>query len=294
MEVIKRKILLEDSIDRSSNDPKKWGTLTATTFYLNILLTQNIDDIGMFTDIDYIVKDKSVTPVDYTILTDKLNDLGLEFPFMTGATNPYFTTVNTQQNLWNVLRYPDKNIGGYFNFVDAVITAYTDSRIEDVRSYDINNPYRTSFDVNVESYTNYEGLTVNGVDRIKSMGDPKVYVFDTPNDINLGTNNQVNGFLFNDFSGGGRTILIDGENVAQSVTTIRYIGEGFNETNISLSALTKEEYLFGIISPPEVQNDVFIDRGITTVMDMHLRLSEIKNLKGLESYGNGYYNITKQ
>ena len=77
MEVIKRKILLEDSIDRTSKNPKKWGTLTATTFYVKILLTQSIDDMGMFTDIDYIVKDKAATPVDYTILEDKLIDLGL-------------------------------------------------------------------------------------------------------------------------------------------------------------------------------------------------------------------------
>ena len=294
MEVIKRKILLEDSTNRTSKDPKTWGVMTATTFYVNILLTQNIDDMGMFTDMDYIVKDENSTQPDYTILIDKLNSSGFTFPFMTGAFNPYFSTVNTQQNLWNVLRYPYKTKDAYYNFVDTVITAYTDSRIEDVRSYAKTNPYRTGFNINAEIYTNYEGISVNGVDRIKSMDEPKVYVFDTINDINLGTNNQVNGFLFNDFTGSGRTIIIDGQKFSRDITTIRYIGEGFNETNISLSALTKEEYLFGIISPPEVQNDVFIDRGITTVMDMHLRLSEIKNLNGLESYGNGFYKLNKQ
>jgi hypothetical protein len=279
--VIKRKILLEDSIDRSSKDPKKWGTLTATTFYVKILLTQNIDDMGMFTDIDYIVKDKAATPVDYTILEDKLIDLGLKFPFMTGATNPTFNTINTPQNLWSVLRYPSNKEFNYYNFVDLVITATTDSRIEDVRSYSAIDPFRTNFDVNAETYENYEGFSINGVDRIKSMGEPKIYVFDTPNDIKLGTDSQVNGLQFKDYS-------------ATTKSTVRYIGEGFNKTNISLSALTKEEYLIGIISPPEVQNDVFIDRGITSVMDMHLRLSEIKNLNELQSYGNGYYKINKQ
>ena len=281
MEVIKRKILLENSIDRTSNNPIKWGTLTATTFYINILITQNIDDMGMFTDMEYIVKDKTITQPDYTILEDKLIDLGLKFPFMTGATNPSFTTVNTPQNLWNVLRYPSNTENNYYNFVDIVITATTDSRIEDVRSYSAINPFRTNFDVNAETYENYEGLIVNGVDRIQSMGEPKIYVLDTPNDFNLGTNNQISGLQFKEYSGNTKT-------------TLRYIGEGFNKTNISLSAITKEEYLFGIISPPEVENDVFIDRGITTVMDMHLRLSEIKNLKGLESYGNGYYKLNKQ
>jgi hypothetical protein len=281
MEVIKRKILLEDSIDRSSHNPKKWGVLTATTFYVKILLTQSIDDMGMFTDIDYIVKDKAATPVDYTLLTDKLKNLGLSFPFMTGAYTPTFTTLNTPQNLWSVLRYPSNKEINYYNFVDLVITGKTDSRIEDVTSYSAINPFRTNFDVNAETYENYEGFSINGVDRIKSMGEPKIYVFDTPNDVKLGTDSQVNGLLFKDYS-------------ASTLSTVRYIGEGFNKTNISLSALTKEEYLFGIISPPEVQNDVFIDRGITSVMDMHLRLSEIKNLNELQSYGNGYYKINKQ
>ena len=34
MEVIKRKISLEDSTDRSNG--LNWGTLTATTFYINV------------------------------------------------------------------------------------------------------------------------------------------------------------------------------------------------------------------------------------------------------------------
>jgi hypothetical protein len=73
----------------------------------------------------------------------------------------------------------------------------------------------------------------------------------------------------------------------------RFITEGWNQTNTSLSALGKEEFLFGIISRPEVENDVFIDRGVTPVLDYHLRLSEIKNLGQLQQYGNGYYKIDR-
>jgi hypothetical protein len=293
MEVIKRKILLENSIDRSSEN-KNWGTLTATTFYLKVLITQNVDDMGMFTDAEFIEREKVSTPPDYTILKDKLTTLGLTFPFMTGATGPTFTTNNTPETLWKVLRYPINTVSNYYNFSNIVITGATDSRIEDVRSYAATNPFRTNFNVNTETYTNYNNVTVNGVDRIKSMADPKIYVFDTPNDANLGTNNQVYGLQFMDYSGVTRQILVEDEITVVPLTTYRYIGEGFNETNISLSGLTKEEYLFGIISPPEVQNDVFIDRGITTVMDRHLKLSEIRNIKELENYGNGYYKLNKQ
>ena len=60
------------------------------------------------------------------------------------------------------------------------------------------------------------------------------------------------------------------------------------------SALTKEEYLFGIISKPEVKSDLFIDRGITTIFEKHLKLSEITNINELSRYGRGYFNVTKQ
>jgi hypothetical protein len=85
----------------------------------------------------------------------------------------------------------------------------------------------------------------------------------------------MSGLKYLDYIDKNRDVLIDGETTTIPLTTFHYVGEGFNETNTSLSAISKEEYLFGI-TPPEVESDVFIDRGVISVMDMHLRLSEIK------------------
>ena len=41
MELIKRTILLEDSIDRA-NYSQTYGQITATSFYVNVMLTQNL------------------------------------------------------------------------------------------------------------------------------------------------------------------------------------------------------------------------------------------------------------
>jgi hypothetical protein len=98
----------------------------------------------------------------------------------------------------------------------------------------------------------------------------------------------MSGLKYLDYIDKNRDVLIDGETTTIPLTTFHYVGEGFNETNTSLSAISKEEYLFGIISP-QSRNDVFIDRGVISVMDMHLRLSEIKD-KQLERYGNGFIN----
>lgn len=290
MEIIKRKILLEDSIDRS-NDSTKWGTITASTFYLNILLTQNVDDMGLFIDSEFIAQDKAHSVVDYSVLVSKLNTLGYTFPFMTGAMPQTLTNIGGTDKV--TLRLPNSTEQDYYVFGNLPITGNTDSKIEDVKSYKSTDQFRINFNTATETYVNYNNLTVMGVDRIKSMGEPKIYVFDTENDVNLGTNTQTTGIQYRDYSG-TTNLMVNGVDTIVPLTSFRFIGEGWNETNVSLSALTKEEYLFGIISPPEVQSDVFIDRGATSVLDMHLRLSEIGNISELTRYGNGFYKLNKQ
>lgn len=292
MEGVKHKILLENSIDRSFNSPN-WGTITASTFYINVFLTQSIDDMGLFTDIEYFSADTAnPTPVDYTILTTKLISSGYTFPFMANLF-VYPTTGLTETDLVT-LRLPSETESSFYNYINLPVTGVTDSKIDDLRSYDQLNRYRIGFDMEAETYTNYKNISVNGVSRIVSASEPKKYVFDAVNDPTIGTTSQVHGLQYIDYSANTQNILVDNVIVQNQLTNFRFIGEGQNETNVSLSALTKEEYLFGIISTPEVKNDVFIDRGVTSVMDIHLRLSEIKNLGQLSRYGNGFYNLTKQ
>jgi hypothetical protein len=292
MEVVKRKILLENGIDRTFNSPT-WGTITADTFYVNVFLTQNIDDMGLFTDIEYFSADTAnPTTVDYSILTSKLLSSGYTFPFM--ANLYVYPTTGLTQTDQITLRLPSKTESDFYNYIGLPVTGSTDSKIDDLRSYSAGTPYIVGFDMEAETYINYENYNINGVSRIVSTAEPKVYVFDAITGSTMGTTSQVYGLQYMDYTGSSRNVTIDGVNTIIPVTNFRYIGEGQNETNVSLSALTKEEYLFGIISPPEVKNDVFIDRGVTSVMDMHLRLSEIKDLGELSRYGNGFYNLTKQ
>ena len=107
MEVIKRKINLEDFTDREGGS-KSWGTMTASTFYIKILLTQKMDDTGLFTDIEYFPYDSvsSTSNVDYSILIDKLSSMNVFFPFMNKKPAPIFTKLNTPHNLSYVLKYP--------------------------------------------------------------------------------------------------------------------------------------------------------------------------------------------
>jgi hypothetical protein len=289
---IKRKILLENSTDRTFNSPS-WGIMTASTFYINVMLTQDMDDMGLFTDMNYIqTANNAYVAPDYSLLINKLNLSGITFPFMTGATSGPMTGVTGTTQV--VLRLTGAVESDYYNYGNLPITGSTDTKIEDLRSYSAGTPFITGFDMATEVYNNYINTIVSGVSRVVSISEPRIYVFDTPADVNIGTNTQVYGLQYQDYTGTTRQVIIDGIANQIPVTNFRYIGEGWNQANVSLSALTKEEYLFGIISPPIVESGVFIDRGITTVMDKHLRLSEIKDLGMLSRYGNGYYNLTKQ
>ncbi len=292
MEVIKRQISLEESTDRGYNSPT-YGVMTATSFYIKVMINQNIDDMGLFTDIDFVPNVFGAsTPPDYTILIEKLNASGYTFPFMSGITPSSPTGYTKNEEI--TLRITGKTEIDYYFYDNLKVTGITDSKIVNVRAYSATVPYRIGFNIGTSNYINYMGTSIDGVNRVYLLGEPNIYVFDTLNDVNLGTNNQITGLLYKDYTGSTRTTIIEGKPVTIPLTTVEYIGEGWNETNVSLSALTKEEYLFGIISKPEVQSDVFIDRGATTVMEMHLKLSEIKNLGQLGRYGNGFYNLTKQ
>ena len=295
MEILRKKILLEDSVDRTA-DSKTWGIMTADTFYLNVMLTQSMDNMGIFADIDFVSgSTNSLSAPDYTILEEKLKPLNTNFNFLTGATatiNPYKLT-NSEMA---ILRIPNKDVTTYYNLnsLNFKITGYTDSKIEDLRSYKASNPFQTGFDMERADYYNYVNKLVKGVSRIYSMAEPRIYVFDTPTGATLGQPSQVNGLQYIEYTGKTRQVISNNIISFIPLTQFSYVCEGINMTNSSLSALTKEEYLFGAIFPPEVKSEVFIERGITSVMDKHLRLSEVKDLNELARYGNGLYTLNKQ
>jgi hypothetical protein len=292
MEVVKRKILLENSTDRVANS-SNWGVMTASTFYLNVFITQNVDDMGLFTDIEYFPAQENVNlPPDYSILTNKLYLSGITFPFMSGGTPPLMTGMTGTTEF--TVRQTGKTEIDYYSYGNLHVTGATDSKIEDLRSYNGSIPFQVGFDMEQNTYIDYLGNIISGHSRVVTTGEPSTYVFDTINDPNMGTPLQSTGLLYHDYTGRTRNVVVNGAVVTIPYSDFDFVGQGWNETNTSLSALTKQEYLFGIISPPEVQSDVFIDRGITTVMDRHLKMSEIKNLGQLVRYGNGFYKLRKE
>lgn len=281
MDYIKRKILLENYVSRVPDD--NYGKLTADSFYLKITLNQTIDDLGMFTDIPYLSQS-----ANYSQLIDKMYSLGLAFPFMVGETPQQQPLTGFTKNLRvNGLTVDD------LITTSSLVTGMTNSKIERVRGYNNTTPFIPGLDIIREEYLDYTGTeVVSGVSRVITLSNPTAYTFDVDvNDFNIGTPLQKHGILYND-SVNLDLGLIEGDNLNE--TKFSFQGQGWNRTNISLSAITKEEIFLGVVFPPDVQSDVFIDRGKLNIYDLHLRLSEVESIEHLLRYGNGFYNIKKQ
>ena len=69
---------------------------------------------------------------------------------------------------------------------------------------------------------------------------------------------------------------------------------GFTQNDLILSALTKNEAYLNIIDEPEVQTNIFIERGKITGLEQIERLGEVDNIGDLEKYGYGYFKVEKQ
>ena len=52
-----------------------------------------------------------------------------------------------------------------------------------------------------------------------------------------------------------------------------------------------EECAIGSSTPKKVSTNIYIDRGINTALDKHLKLGEVTTLEALLNYGNGIFNV---
>jgi hypothetical protein len=192
-----------------------------------------------------------------------------------------------------LLNFMNDGITSRFYRYGDIVDYGSDSKLELVRTYDIDAQYIEGFDIKREGYTNFSGETINGVDRVVKINDDEiVYTTDAKRDSNIGLPSQTTGIQYTDNPEGGVNIPPELDSDI-TTTNVHYRAEGWNETNVSTDPQIQEEYLLGIISQPEVKSDVFIDRTTFSVLDKHLRLSEVESLEHLTRYGNGFYNINR-
>ena len=147
-----------------------------------------------------------------------------------------------------------------------MITGFTSHKLDLVSTYDKNNP----FQIGVNGVTNVE------YDPTNLTANTKVYY--TIGNVDYITDYRKNVSISNSRQPYG----------SQFPTIFKTTMSGYDfDDYFSI----KEEAKMGLVFPPKVSNELFIERMSVAVFERHSRLSEIKTLDGLIEYRNGYYNI---
>lgn len=66
---------------------------------------------------------------------------------------------------------------------------------------------------------------------------------------------------------------------------------GLTSDSLTATSITKEEVLINVVDSPEIQSQIFIERGKMSAFEPLQRLGEIDNTGDLERYGYGYFKI---
>jgi hypothetical protein len=145
-----------------------------------------------------------------------------------------------------------------------VITGYTQSSVSDLRVYgkkdDLDGGYYKI------------GVQITG-----TTGVVGTYWGGSANGNQLYTGYTINGVDYYDYSDGTTLFVVSG------VTPIDTVCE----------PIVKNEALLNVIDEPEVQSNVFIERGKVSGLESMERLGEVDNLGDLEKYGYKFFNIIK-
>ena len=66
-----------------------------------------------------------------------------------------------------------------------------------------------------------------------------------------------------------------------------------DNNNMIVAPLIRTEFNLGSSLPQIIDADIYIDRGVNSAFDRHLKLQEVRTLEALENYGNSYFKINK-
>lgn len=151
-----------------------------------------------------------------------------------------------------------------FTTVPFLITGYTQSNLNDLTQYGPKfNLFGGKFKLNIP---------VTGTSGNYGI----VY---GPDSTNTYTAYTINNILYWDLNDG---------------TTIYFVSSyGIDKDDYVLSAITKNEALLNVIDEPQIQTELFVERGKISGLEAIQRLGEVDNLGDLSKYGYGYFKVKK-
>ena len=231
-----------------------FGQKIVNTIDISLFLTQDIDDMGLFTDQSFIPK----TPL--------LNNKHIGF------------------NSFQYGRLAGAPLNFYFSNVATVTGTTDDGILKQVKSYrkdsSGNDIYVPNLNVSQDPKNIFNGVLTDSLtyttykigankNNIQNTG----VLFTTYKDIFVKTNDEF------------------GKSLTYNKTEFTASNGGWNQYNTSLSANIKKEEYLGVVFKPEVKSVVFINRGIADIFERHSMLSEIKTTNDIDTNRGGFIRI---
>lgn len=81
---------------------------------------------------------------------------------------------------------------------------------------------------------------------------------------------------------------------SDGVTIFYQPSSGFTENNLTAEPITKNETLLKVMDQPQIQTDVYVERGKNSAYERVQRLGEVDNLGDMINYGYGFFNVVKK
>ena len=215
----------------------------------------------------------------YTIVLEQTNPWGVTKVAKT-ITTPYENVVINNPN-GEAFFIPSG--GNWLNTPVSYNYIFSGDAVNEISAQTSNNYVTVPFTVS--------GLTKSRLTELALYGTPKYQVgvpvikngqiWGAISDMNLiftaYTVQEVNYYDYND----GTTIFFE-----QS--------SGFTQNNLSQRPITKEEVLLRVIDQPQIQTNVFVERGKNSAYERIQRLGEVDNLGDMINYGYGFFQIVKK
>lgn len=114
---------------------------------------------------------------------------------------------------------------------------------------------------------------------------------DTPITGSSGVVGIVYSSAFTQTSTGYTINGVDYVDYKEGYTIFSLYSSGITADMMVCSAITKNEVLLGVIDEPQIQSNVFVERGKVAPLESFERLNEVDNVGDLEKYGYKYFTI---
>jgi len=214
-----------------------------------------------------------------------------------------YTITLTQTNPWGVIKV-QKNVTLPYSVVTIYNqqgTAYFTPAGGNWFGTPVSYDYIFSGDavnvVSAQTTNNFEqvpfivsGITTSRVTELALYGSPKYQV-----GVPVIKNGEIWGAITN-ISAIYTAYTITGINFydyADGTSIFFQESSGFTDSNLTAVPITKLESLLKVMDQPQIQTDVFLERGKNSAYERVQRLGEVDNLGDLLNYGYGFFNVQK-